>query len=307
MQAAFQRYTDNAISKTINFDNSATIQDVRDAYWMAYEMGCRGITIYRDGSREKQILETKKEKSYYDKLAGATTPGVTPVAPSEIPAGGAEVKIPVALRPRPHVLTGKTYKVQTPVGRAYVSINEDEHGNIFELFINIGHAGTDIMADAEAIGRLISLTFRIPPLYSPDRIAQNVVDELTGIGGASSAGFGAARVRSLADAVARALREHEVVKQLQNRPTTPGTTINGHVNGNGKIATNGSAALSTAAAPAYQMAPTAQMSLDASIAPAAAVSTTAKAPGDFCPDCGLATLRFVEGCQKCENCGFSKC
>ena len=93
-----------------------------------------------------------------------------------------------------------------------------------------------------------------------------------------------------------------------NRPTTPGTTINGHVNGNGKIATNGSVALSTAAAPAaYQMAPTAQMSLDASIAPAAAVSTTSKAPGDFCPDCGLATLRFVEGCQKCENCGFSKC
>lgn len=309
MQAAFQRYTDNAISKTINFPNSATVQDVRDAYWMAYEMNCRGITIYRDGSREKQVLETKKEKSYYDKLGGKVTNGVTQVPTSEIPAGSTEVQIPVALRPRPHVLTGKTYKVQTPVGRAYVSINEDDHGNIFELFINIGHAGTDIMADAEAIGRLISLTFRIPTLYSSDRIAQNVVDELTGIGGASSAGFGAARVRSLADAVARVLREHEVVKQLNNAGEVPAQTggqaislTNGSSNGAASV---GVAAATTVAA----FAPAAQMSLDATITPAAALSTTAKAPADFCPDCGLATLRFVEGCQKCENpgCGFSKC
>lgn len=311
MQAAFQRYTDNAISKTINFNNKATVQDVRDAYWMAYEMGCRGITIYRDGSREKQILETKKEKSYYDKLAGKQEAEVAQINRDEVPAGGNEVNIPVALRPRPHVLTGKTYKVQTPVGKAYISINEDEEGNIFELFINIGHAGTDITADAEAIGRLISLAFRIPTLYAPDRIAQNVVDHLTGIGGASSSGFGAARVRSLADAVARVLREHEVLKQLnrsgEKLDKGSGTAIglNGGVN---HSATNGSlgSSMTQAGAPTYSAS--SQMSLDASIAPAAQLSaTTSKAPGDFCPDCGLATLRFVEGCQKCENCGFSKC
>ena len=179
------------------------------------------------------------------------------------------------------------------------------------MFINIGHAGTDITADAEAIGRLISLAFRIPTLYSPDRIAQNVVGELSGIGGASSAGFGAARVRSLADAIARVLREHEVLKQLNRSDDKPKNTGAHAVSLNGSgahAAPAASAAADGVAASSSSYAATAQMSLDATMAPATAISATStKSAGDFCPDCGSPTLRFVEGCQKCENCGYSKC
>jgi ribonucleoside-diphosphate reductase alpha chain len=260
-QAAFQKYTDNAISKTINFNNEATVQDVRDAYWMAYESGCKGITIYRDGSRQKQILEVKKEGSYYDQLAGKKA------AKGEVVTEA----VPVEMKPRPEVLSGHTYKVATPIGTAFVSINVDEVGDIFEVFVNIGRAGSDIMADAEAMGRLISLAFRIPSEYSSDRIAQNVVEQLSGIGGSGAAGFGPQRVRSLADAVAKVLREHENTK-----------TAKANV-------------------------PVAQVALNLSAATTAKVELGAKVQTDLCPECGNASLRFIEGCQKCEICGFSKC
>jgi ribonucleoside-diphosphate reductase alpha chain len=199
------------------------------------------------------------------------------------------------MKPRPEVLAGKTYKVMTPVGSAYISINEDSDGNIFEVFISLGRAGSDIMADAEAMGRLITLAFRVPTLFPSDRIAQNVVDQLAGIGGSSSAGFGPQRVRSLADAVAKAIREHEMIK-------------NGGAEAQGaqaaqlaSIAAGPSARESSASAPAG----------DTGTAPAAATirqSTSSSANmADICPDCGNAALRFIEGCQKCEICGFSKC
>lgn len=263
IQAGLQKYVDNAISKTINFSNNATIDDVRNAYLTAYETGCRGITIYRDGSREKQVLEVKGETSYYDKLAGKTKP-----APEAAQAA------PVMLRPRPDVLNGRTYKISTPVGKAFVCINEDNSGNIFEVFINVGRAGSDITADAEAIGRLISLNFRIPTDYGSDRIAQNVAEQLRGIGGSGSTGFGADRVRSLADAVAKAIEEHEATKASRLPQSEH-----------------------------YSVAPAAVSSA------AIGVESDKKADSlkDICPECGSAALRYIEGCQKCESCGFSKC
>lgn len=303
VQAAFQKYTDNAISKTINFNNDATVQDVRDAYWQSYETGCKGITIYRDGSRDKQVLEVKKEGSYYDQLSG-----------KKVAVGDkALVGVPVEMKPRPAMLNGRTYKVATPVGTAYISINEDTEGNIAEVFINLGRAGSDIMADAEAMGRLISLAFRIPSAYPSDRIAQNVVEQLTGIGGSSSAGFGAQRVRSLADAVAKAIREHEAAKNssaVQNVEPVSGGAIDSNA---------------VLRMPAANVAPTGQMhstlaatstlgSEGTAPVPAAGVAPVAvlerpkvKGHADICPDCGNASLRFIEGCQKCEICGFSKC
>ncbi|HEY2003824.1 MAG TPA: adenosylcobalamin-dependent ribonucleoside-diphosphate reductase [Candidatus Saccharimonadia bacterium] len=293
MQAAFQRYVDNAISKTINFNNEATVQDVRDAYWQVYETGCKGITIYRDGSREKQVLETKKEGSYYDQLAG-----------KKIKAGEGEkalAGVPVEMKQRPAVLHGYTYRITTPVGTAYISINEDGEGNIFEVFINLGRAGSDITADAEAIGRLISLSFRIPTLYSSDRIAQNVADQLAGIGGSGSAGFGQHRVRSLADAVSKAIRQHEAAKNSGER-----TAQEAQLAAVGAAASvlasggDGAQAAEAAAGAAGALTPASQ--------PVATGSTSSSANlADMCPDCGNASLRFIEGCQKCEICGFSKC
>lgn len=258
IQAAFQKYVDNAISKTINFSNTATVEDVRNAYLTAHRTGCRGITIYRDGSRDKQILEVKKDSSYFDKLAGNKA---EPAEEAEI------VPVRIDLKPRPSVLNGRTHKVMTPLGKAFVSINEDEDGNIFEVFINVGRAGSDITADAEAIGRLISLTFRIPTDYSSDQIAQKVISQLRGIGGSSSTGFGADRVRSLADAVAKVIEQHQATKKAV-------IVLEGNEQ--------------TGTVPLWQ-------------------AETVHKITDMCPECGSASLRFIEGCQKCELCGFSKC
>jgi len=257
IQAAFQKYVDNAISKTINFPNTANIEDVRNAYLMAHEIGCRGITIYRDGSREKQVLEVKKESSYYDKLSATAAPEKTEVVISKA----------ISLKPRPSVLNGRTHRIATPLGKAFISINEDVDGNIFEVFINVGRAGSDITADAEAIGRLITLTFRVPSEYSSDQIAQKVISQLRGIGGSSSTGFGVDRVRSLADAVAKVIEQHQATK-ITMQPET-------------ETEQNESVPLFTTEKPS---------------------SLT-----DMCPDCGSASLRYIEGCQKCELCGFSKC
>jgi len=257
IQAAFQKYVDNAISKTINFPNTARIEDVRNAYLMAHQIGCRGITIYRDGSREKQVLEVKKESSYYDKLDSSIKTEVHEITPNLI----------MSLKPRPNVLNGRTHRIATPLGRAFISINEDDDGNIFELFINVGRAGSDITADAEAIGRLISLAFRIPSEYSSEQVAQKVISQLRGIGGSGSTGFGANRVRSLADAIAKVLEEHQATK-VAIEPTEEQSQVE--------------------TVPLFE-------------------SVKLNAPNDMCPDCGSASLRYIEGCQKCELCGFSKC
>ncbi|MDD3035393.1 MAG: adenosylcobalamin-dependent ribonucleoside-diphosphate reductase [Candidatus Saccharimonadaceae bacterium] len=275
IQAAFQKYVDNAISKTINFPNDATVEDVRRAYLMSWDTGCRGITIYRDGSREKQVLETKKESSYYDKLAGKKEE----VKEEKITESPVEVELPldmpINLKPRPSVLNGKTYRVMTPMGKAYISVNEDDDGNIFEVFLNVGRAGSDITADAEAIGRLISLTFAIPTEYSNDQIAQKIISRLRGIGGSSSTGFGAERVRSLGDAVAKAIDMHQTAKIAEEAEED-----REEVDDNNKQET----------APLWTENKSAKV-----------IAT------DICPECGSASLRFIEGCQKCELCGFSKC
>ena len=313
MQAAFQRYTDNAISKTINFSNSATVQDVRDAYLLVHETGCKGITIYRDGSREKQILETKKEGSYYDKLKGSSSnfgTGMTDAAAAAIADEGAATErtdkalagVPVEMRQRPDMLRGYTYKSVSPVGTAYISINEDEGGNIFEVFINLGRAGSDITADAEAMGRLISLAFRIPTPFASDRIAQNVVDQLAGIGGSSSAGFGPQRVRSLADAVAKAIREHEMAKNGEREARGAQAAQLASMAAAGSLAGGGDGASAAGA-----MASVFNQSGSVATAERPESTSSSLDLADICPDCGNASLRFMEGCQKCEICGFSKC
>lgn len=257
IQAAFQKYVDNAISKTINFPNTATIEDVRNAYLTSYEIGCRGITIYRDGSREKQVLEVNKESSYYDKYTDSTKTEKEDITPTT----------PINIKPRSSVLNGRTHQIATPLGSAFVSVNEDEDGNIFEVFINVGHAGSDITADAEAIGRLISLAFRIPSNYSSDQVAQKVISQLRGIGGSSSTGFGANRVRSLADAVAKVIEQHQATKTSPKTEEEP---------------------VQSETIPLWEAEESSKLT-------------------DICPDCGSASLRFIEGCQKCELCGFSKC
>jgi ribonucleoside-diphosphate reductase alpha chain len=181
-QAAFQKYTDNAVSKTINLPNQATIEDVEKAYTLAYKLGCKGVTIYRDGSREAQVLATKKEKKEEGKI------------------------VP---KDRPTTLQGITDKIKTGYGNLYVTINTLD-GKPFEVFAQIGKSGYSTMADTEAICRLISLALRsgIP--------VNKIIEQLFGIGGASQVFQEGGLIMSIPDAIAKVLKKHFGTDQNTN-------------------------------------------------------------------------------------------
>ncbi|MBI4100772.1 adenosylcobalamin-dependent ribonucleoside-diphosphate reductase [Candidatus Microgenomates bacterium] len=185
-QALIQKYTDASISKTVNAPNEHSLEEVKKLYNMAYELGCKGITYMREGSREaalERINEGKKEKG---KL--------------------------VEVRPRPEKVVGATYRLETPVGTAFVTVNQNHQGEPLEVFVNVGKAGSDIAAMAEGLGRLVSMVLRVAsPLPVIDRASQ-VTDQLHGIGGSKSLGFGQKRIRSLPDAIAKAISIHFGIK-----------------------------------------------------------------------------------------------
>ena len=177
MQAAFQKSTDNAVSKTVNFPRTATIEEVRKVYELAYQLDCKGVTIYRDGSRQHQVLST------------AQTPPGAPAAAKK------------TVRDRPMTLKGWTYRMQTGCGPLYVTINEDDEG-LFELFTTMGKAGGCAASQSEAIGRMVSLAWRsgVQP--------KQVIKQLLDISCHSPSGFGENKILSCADAVAKAIRNH---------------------------------------------------------------------------------------------------
>ena len=177
MQAAFQKYTDNAVSKTVNFPRTATVEEVREVYELAYSLDCKGVTIYRDGSRENQVLSTPKTQQ-------------EPIM--------SETK---AVRERPVSLKGWTYRMQTGCGPLYVTINEDDDG-LFELFTTMGKAGGCAASQSEAIGRLVSLAWRSG--IQPEQVIKQLLD----ISCHSHAGFGIGKILSCADAVAKAIGDH---------------------------------------------------------------------------------------------------
>jgi len=186
MQSAFQLYTDNAVSKTVNFPNTATMDDVEKVYMLAYETGCKGVTIYRDGSRDEQVLSTGKKEEH---AAVAATP--------------VEEEKRAVKRERPKALKGRTYQMQTGCGPLYVTINEDNTG-LFELFTTMGKAGGCAASQSEAIGRMVSLAWRSGVQ------ARQVVKQLLGISCHCPSGFGDNRITSCADAVAKAIQDHMI-------------------------------------------------------------------------------------------------
>jgi ribonucleoside-diphosphate reductase alpha chain len=182
MQAAFQKHTDNAVSKTVNFTNGATVQDVARVYELAYQMDCKGVTIYRDGSRDQQVLTRGKKEEK--------------AAPENI-----DKEIPATKRERPNILKGWTYQMHTGCGPLYVTVNEDTTG-LFELFTTMGKAGGCAASQSEAIGRMVSLAWR------SGIQARQVIKQLQGISCHSPSGFGENKIMSCADAVARAIQSH---------------------------------------------------------------------------------------------------
>lgn len=274
VQATIQKYTDSSISKTVNAPNHHTVEQVETLYRLAYEMGCKGITYYRDGSRDAVLTRVEDEKKV-EKPGEEQAIMMEPVT-----------SIQQGIKPLPTVVHGYTRHLNSPEGKVNITINSDEQGPL-EVFINVGKAGSDIAALAEALGRLISLNLRVlSPLSQVDR-AQEIADQLRGIGGSRSIGFGAQQVRSMPDAVARALEMHLASLQQEiEQQTSPAP----HVNGNGHTASVHNHETQT------DEKETNPFTLSK-------LSVT----GNLCPECGCNTMVFEEGCKKCYSCGYSEC
>lgn len=192
MQAAFQKYVDNAVSKTVNFPNSATVEDVRKVYLLAYELGCKGVTVYRDGSRETQVITKGASKDNADK--------------SSVKISSAELH-KITPRKRPELVRGATLRMQTGCGNLYVTINADALGSLFEVFTHMGKAGGCAASQSEAIGRLVSLALRsnIAP--------EEIIKQLKGISCHQPAWHNGGRILSCSDAIAKAIEKYRALVQ----------------------------------------------------------------------------------------------
>ncbi|AYB43131.1 adenosylcobalamin-dependent ribonucleoside-diphosphate reductase [Paenibacillus lautus] len=299
VQAAIQRWVDSSISKTANCPSDFTVEDTKRLYELAFDLGCKGVTIYRDGSRDVQVLQTEKKE---DKTAEATTASTAETALEQSAAGQAAeeaasvertaASVAVTASPsksgldkqykkRPQVLRGATYKMNTPFGMAYITIN-DLDGIPSEIFLNVGKAGSDVFAMAEALGRVCSLFLRYGDHGNKVEL---LIKHLKGIGGTGAIGFGANRVESIADAVAKALETHVANNAEADHDHDPAPV-----------------AATMAPADAGEAGATAAAGYGGHGSHAGGSMSL-----DLCPSCGGASLINIEGCKTCGNCGYSKC
>lgn len=309
-QGAFQKYVENSISKTINFPHTATVQDIEDGYILAWKLGCKGCTLYRDGSREVQVLnlnknldkakslapgmehmtmsasmgENKSARPASESVADGVAEAAAQILSAKIVNGSNNYKtIP---RERPDVMRGVTYRTRTSYGNLFVTINEDEHGP-FEVFSSLGKAGGFFHAQTEAICRLISLALRTGVA------TMEIIDQLKGIRGPDIIFANGGTVHSLPDAIGQVLESHIKRGQIElglkfgkeELPPTPSLVKEGEQapsllqrEGRGEFSASSQAATS--------------------------IANLGHAPA--CPDCGNM-LFMAEGCLKCDLCGFSKC
>ncbi|RIE00389.1 adenosylcobalamin-dependent ribonucleoside-diphosphate reductase [Cohnella faecalis] len=287
-QAAIQRWVDSSISKTANCPADFTVEETKELYEKAFELGCKGVTIYRDGSRDVQVLSTAKDEKKEETAKGESSKDEAvkaELATEAVPAAGESAVATLdrtlnasvtpqqaqvfdkQYRSRPKVLRGATYKFNTPFGMAYITVN-DIDGTPGEIFLNVGKAGSDVFAMAEALGRVCSLFLRYGDHGNK---VQLLIKHLKGIGGSGAVGFGPNRVESIADAVAQALEQHAGI----------GDAPHEH------------------AAAVESATPLISATIDKLSKPYTST--------DLCPSCGSASLINVEGCKTCSSCGYSKC
>jgi len=314
MQAAFQEFNDSAISKTCNFANDASETYVEEIYRLAYKLDCKGVTVYRDGSRDMQVLSTGStaKKVQEQATASGKAEARADLGAAQAAVGRANADLHGELaeiraendrlrklvhdleaenlqrrqkRSRPELLRGATRRLETPLGTLYVTITEDDRGQPFEVFMSLGKAGGALMADVEALGRLISLALRsgIP--------MREVYRQLRGISSDKVIGLGPNKVLSVPDAVGIAIERWMQEKQGIQQELLPGSA-------------------------AAQIGPA-----DVDIAPVVAAPRTGvggtggeqimfggmqETLSGACPDCG-SQLEYAEGCVKCHVCGYSEC
>jgi ribonucleoside-diphosphate reductase alpha chain len=315
MQAAFQEHCDSAISKTTNFAHTATVDDVRKIYELAYDMHCKGVTVYRDGSRDNQVLSTgatDQAKSVREGKAPSAAESVAERAVvADLKSALAEKDAEIerlkkqlyeveaenlqrrAKRSRPDKLRGTTIRKETPLGVMFVNITEDDKGQPFEVFVTLGKAGGSAMADVEAMGRLMSLALRSGiPIMEIHR-------QLRGISSDRAVGLGPNKVLSVPDAIGIAIEEwHRDRFSGVQQELMPPTSVE-------------------AGGP-----PQSEMMTSMTHQVPAAMRTTGNAAAEMelqfglhhsaetfigtCPDCG-SQMEYAEGCVKCHVCGFSEC
>lgn len=286
VQAVIQKWVDSSISKTANCPADFTIEETKELYELAFDLGCKGVTIYRDGSRDVQVLQTEKKEDKESNEASTATENEA----AAVDGGEGEASTMNSLsqtlavsvdkkteqvfdkqyKRRPQMLRGATYKVNTPFGMAYITIN-DLNGTPGEIFLNVGKAGSDVFAMSEALGRVCSLFLRYGDHGNKVKL---LIKHLKGIGGSGAIGFGVNRVESIADAVAKSLEMH-----IESG-----------------LVSDDFAAVDEQAAAAPDVV---QVNT-----PRPADSSSQL---DLCPSCGTASLINVEGCRTCTNCGYSKC
>jgi ribonucleoside-diphosphate reductase alpha chain len=290
MQAALQAFVDNSLSKTINFPETAGVEDVARAYRLAWKLNCKGITVYVTGSRQKVVLETNATAQAKEQPV-SSVPANQDILTSEPgrPLVQSETvdQLPIwheKKKPRPRSLHGITYSISTPLGEAFVTINVNGGNQPFEVFINTAKAGSDTAAVSEAIGRLISYILRLASPVEPRERLKEVWRQLSGIGGGRSLGFGPNRVRSLPDGVAQILAEYLQENQSDQLDDREISAIEG---GNG-----------------FHVLSESGLERHTSEVPSAPLPLKI---GDLCPECGHASVVNEEGCRKCYSCGYSEC
>ncbi len=281
MQAAFQKYVDNAVSKTVNFPNSATIDDVRRVYLLSYELGCKGVTVYRDGSRETQVITKGGEvtEGQNSSVAKVTAGGIqkpekveSPVSP-DFRASELKRTLKILPRKRPELVRGVTLRMETGCGNLYVTINADEKGAPFEVFTHMGKAGGCAASQSEAIGRLVSLALRsnIAP--------EEIIKQLKGISCHQPAWHNGGRILSCSDAIAKAIEKYRTLEakahKSDGRPDGGEVTVT-HPKSSDDF-------LGTPRVDSYDCI-----------------------PFGSCPECGGA-IEHEGGCAVCRSCGFTKC
>ena len=271
IQAAVQKYVDSSVSKTINGPNSHTVEDVEKAYMLAYDSGLKGLAYFRDGSGRAQVLSTEPEKEYNSKADEFI---ILNQRISELETRNAQLEEQVFVGPsgsefrRPDLLVGETYRLNTSMGTAYLTVNRDKiTGKPVEVFVNVGKAGSDVMALGEAIGRLVSLA-----LQNGVSI-EGVGKQLVGVGGTAVFNQG------LVHAIGKKLSDVADLLPPQGTVVTFDKTLTKEEFEEAKAAYSGGSA------PALKP----------------------QSFSSMCPDCNNMSVAREEGCQKCYSCGWSAC
>ncbi len=326
VQCACQKGVDSAISKTCNFPNDATAEEMEEVYRYIYDHGGKGVTVYRDGTRSKQVLTTRaKNTEFADEAEAAETiveqigevfGGIEAFLDNEDVQAAIDAEITELLeaseqpqvdyserRKRPDSLSGVTQRVETGYGKLYVTINEDENGRPFELFANIGHSGGYTNSFTEALAKVISTALRsgVDP--------EEIVDELQGTRSPKVAWDKGEQIQSIPDAIGTALRRYldddvdkgipqqqsldDVERDLAAEPTSQ--TDGGAVD----------AGTATDAPGANGGGPTVEGDADGADDAMQELIEAGESPE--CPECGGMNLYYSEGCKTCESCGWSEC